>query len=180
MHPNKWQLGAGRSPEGETWIAASIALRGANSTKLRALGSAFMRTQRAYISSCRAAARVFTSSITRVSGPIPPGTGVIRPAIGNAAVIGDRRPFLTAVISLEEGVADSPDTRAQIELAANLASTTESDIGPSTELTLGGKKLEAPEAFKITRSQKLWIYLVLFAMGLILVEWVTYHRRITV
>ena len=69
---------------------------------------------------------------------------------------------------------------AQIELAANLASTIESDIGPSTELTLGGKKLEAPEAFKITRSQKLWIYLVLLAMGLILVEWITYHRRITV
>ena len=71
-------------------------------------------------------------------------------------------------------------TLAQIELAANLASTTESDIAPSSELTLGGKKLEAPEAFAITRSQKLWIYLVLFAMGLILVEWVTYHRRITV
>ena len=69
---------------------------------------------------------------------------------------------------------------AQIELAANLSSTTESDIAPSTELTLGGKKLEAPEAFKITRSQKLWIYLVLFAMALIIVEWVTYHRRITV
>jgi Ca-activated chloride channel homolog len=69
---------------------------------------------------------------------------------------------------------------AQIELAANLSSPTESDIAPSTELTLGGKKLEAPEAFKITRSQKLWIYLVLFAMALIIVEWVTYHRRITV
>jgi hypothetical protein len=69
---------------------------------------------------------------------------------------------------------------AQIELAANLASTTESDIAPSTELTLGGKKLEAPEAFAVTRSQKLWIYLILLAMGLIIVEWVTYHRRITV
>ena len=36
------------------------------------------------------------------------------------------------------------------------------------------------EAFAISRSQKLWIYLVLFAMALIVVEWVTYHRRITV
>ena len=43
----------------------------------------------------------------------------------------------------------------------------ESDIAPSTELTLGGKKLEAPEAFAITHSQKLWIYLVLLAVGLI-------------
>jgi len=69
---------------------------------------------------------------------------------------------------------------ATIELAANLSSTTESDIAPSTELTLGGKALQAPEAFAISRSQKLWIYLVLLAMLLIVVEWVTYHRRITV
>jgi hypothetical protein len=71
-------------------------------------------------------------------------------------------------------------TVAQIQLAANLASPGESDIAPSTELTLGGKKLEAPEAFAITHSRKIWIYLVLLAMGLIVMEWVTYHRRITV
>jgi hypothetical protein len=69
---------------------------------------------------------------------------------------------------------------AQIELAANLASPTESDIAPSTELSLGDKKLQKPEAFAITRSKKLWIYLILFAMALIVMEWVTYHRRITV
>jgi hypothetical protein len=67
-----------------------------------------------------------------------------------------------------------------MELAANLASPTESDIAPSTELNLGGKKLEAPQEFAISRTQKLWIYLVLLAMALIAVEWVTYHRRITV
>ncbi|MEP6866419.1 MAG: VWA domain-containing protein [Deltaproteobacteria bacterium] len=69
---------------------------------------------------------------------------------------------------------------ASINLAANLASASESDIAPSSSLTLGGKKLEAPEAFAITHSQKLWIYLLLLATGLIIMEWVTYHRRITV
>lgn len=69
---------------------------------------------------------------------------------------------------------------AQIQLAANLASPSESDIAPSTELTLGGKKLAAPEAFAITHSQKLWIYLILLAGVLIVTEWVTYHRRMTV
>lgn len=69
---------------------------------------------------------------------------------------------------------------ASMELAANLASPVESDIGPSTELNLGGKKLAAPEAFAVTRSQKLWIYLLLFVGLIIAVEWVTYHRRITV
>ena len=71
-------------------------------------------------------------------------------------------------------------TVTHLELAANLASATESDITPSKTLTLGGKKLEEPESFSITHSQKLWIYLILLATGLILVEWVTYHRRITV
>jgi hypothetical protein len=69
---------------------------------------------------------------------------------------------------------------AQIELAANLASPGESDIAPSSELVLGGKKLEAPEAFAITHSRKLWTYLILLAMALIAMEWITYHRRITV
>jgi hypothetical protein len=69
---------------------------------------------------------------------------------------------------------------AKIKLAANLASVDESDIAPSTELTLGGKALAAPEAFQITRSQKLWWYFVLIALALIVAEWITYHRRITV
>lgn len=79
---------------------------------------------------------------------------------------------------------DGGTVLARIELAANLASTIESDIAPSTELTLGGaeagRKLQAPDPFEISRSQKLWIYLVLLALALIVVEWVTYHRRITV
>jgi hypothetical protein len=78
--------------------------------------------------------------------------------------------------------AKGPDgsVMSQIQLAANLASPTESDIAPSTELKLGGKKLAAPEAFAITHSQKLWIYILLLAGALIVTEWVTYHRRITV
>ncbi len=69
---------------------------------------------------------------------------------------------------------------SQIQLAANLASPTESDIAPSAKLTLGGKQLAAPEAFAITHSRKLWIYILLLAGVLIVTEWVTYHRRVTV
>jgi hypothetical protein len=72
---------------------------------------------------------------------------------------------------------------ARVELAANLSSPGESDIAPSEKLTLGGtpgKVLQEPDAFAISHSRKLWIYLISFAAGLILVEWITYHRRITV
>jgi Ca-activated chloride channel homolog len=71
-------------------------------------------------------------------------------------------------------------TMAQIQLAANLASPQESDIAPSSELALGGKRLEAPEAFAVSASRKIWIYIIFLAMALIVMEWITYHRRITV
>lgn len=110
-------------------------------------------------------------------GTTQPGAGITK-----TPVIDGLATFYASRVGYYELAAKGPkgQTMAQIELAANLSSPIESDIAPSTELTLGGKKLEAPEPFAISRSQKLWIYLVLFAMGLIFVEWITYHRRITV
>jgi hypothetical protein len=69
---------------------------------------------------------------------------------------------------------------AGLELAANLSSPAESAIAPVGKLALGGKELAAPEAFAVTRTRTLWAYLVLAALLLLVVEWVTYHRRITV
>ena len=45
---------------------------------------------------------------------------------------------------------------------------------------LGGQALAAPEAFAITHARKLWIYLLLGVLALLGLEWITYHRRITV
>ena len=90
--------------------------------------------------------------------------------------------FYGAQVGYYDLAAKAPDgsVLACIELAANLSSIEESDIAPSAKLTLGGKQLAEPEAFAVTHSQKLWIYLIVLAAGLILVEWITYHRRITV
>jgi hypothetical protein len=93
--------------------------------------------------------------------------------------------FYGSQVGYYDLAAKAPDgsVLARIELAANLSSIEESDIAPSAKLTLGGaggKQLAEPEAFAVTRSQKLWIYLIVLAAGLILVEWITYHRRITV
>lgn len=69
---------------------------------------------------------------------------------------------------------------AQIELAANLANPGESQVAPERALTLGGKTLAAPEGFRVTARRSLWLYLALAALGLLCIEWLTYHRRITV
>jgi hypothetical protein len=103
-------------------------------------------------------------------------------AVTHTPVIDGLATFYGSRVGYYELEAKAPDghVMAHVALAANLASPTESDIAPSASLTLAGKQLEAPKAFAITHSQKLWIYLVLLAFGLIAVEWVTYHRRITV
>ncbi|MGN6106840.1 MAG: vWA domain-containing protein [Kofleriaceae bacterium] len=103
-------------------------------------------------------------------------------AVTHTPILDGMATFYGARVGYYDVAAKSPTGAviAQIELAANLASPGESDIAPSAELSLGGKPLAAPEAFAITHTQKLWIYLVLLAMALIVVEWVTYHRRITV
>jgi hypothetical protein len=100
-------------------------------------------------------------------------------------VIDGLATFYGSQVGYYDLAAKAPDgsVLARIELAANLSSREESDIAPSQKLTLGGpggKQLAEPEAFAISHSQKLWIYLIIFAAGLILVEWITYHRRITV
>jgi hypothetical protein len=105
--------------------------------------------------------------------------------VTHTPVIDGLATFYGARVGYYELAAKAPDggVLARVELAANLASPEESDIAPSQKLTLGGaggRQLAAPEAFAITHSQKLWIYLIVFAAGLILVEWITYHRRITV
>jgi hypothetical protein len=106
----------------------------------------------------------------------PDGTLTHTPVLDGLAT------FYGSRVGYYDLVAKAPDGKAlaKISLAANLSSPSESDIAPSTTLSLGGKKLEQPEAFAITHSQKLWIYLILLALGLIMTEWVTYHRRITV
>jgi hypothetical protein len=100
-------------------------------------------------------------------------------------VIDGLATFYGSRVGYYDLAAKAPDgtVLARVDLAANLSSVEESDIAPSAKLTLGGargKQLSEPEAFAITRSRKLWIYLIVFAAGLLLVEWITYHRRITV
>jgi hypothetical protein len=69
---------------------------------------------------------------------------------------------------------------AEVSLAANLSSPTESNITPSRSLELGGVALAQPEGFGMSHRQSIWMYLVLCAALLLGVEWLTFNRRITV
>lgn len=98
---------------------------------------------------------------------------------GSAPVIDGQATFYAARVGFYQLETLGGDV-VRMELAANLANASESDIAPSSTLTLGGKTLIAPESFAVTRGRKLWVYFVLFAAMLIGLEWITYHRRVTV
>jgi hypothetical protein len=67
-----------------------------------------------------------------------------------------------------------------VMVAANLADPAESAVRPRPELVIGGRKLEAPPTFVPSVSRAVWMWFALGALLLSLVEWGTYHRRITV
>jgi hypothetical protein len=98
-----------------------------------------------------------------------------------APVVDGRATFYGSTIGIHRlSVEADGRVAATIELAANLANPTESDIAPSTELNLGGRALAAPVAFAASHRQSIWVYLVLAALALLGIEWITYHRRVTV
>ncbi|MSP17335.1 MAG: VWA domain-containing protein [Myxococcales bacterium] len=68
----------------------------------------------------------------------------------------------------------------EVFVAANLADPTESNIRPASELVLGGRKLAAPPIFERTVTRALWVWLVVAAIALSAIEWLTYNRRVTV
>jgi hypothetical protein len=68
----------------------------------------------------------------------------------------------------------------ELQLAANLGDVEESRIAPSAEVSAALKKLPAPSGFVRGARQQVWGYLLLVVFALSLMEWVTYHRRVSV
>jgi hypothetical protein len=64
--------------------------------------------------------------------------------------------------------------------AANLSSLEESQIKPVKKLEIRGAAAAAPAGFRVGVRRELWIYLLLAVIGVSLIEWVTFHRRVTV
>jgi hypothetical protein len=66
------------------------------------------------------------------------------------------------------------------EFAANLSDLEESRIAPAKELLLAGKKASAVSVAPVSLRSDVWIYLLLAVIAVSLIEWITYHRRVTV
>ncbi len=64
--------------------------------------------------------------------------------------------------------------------AANLLDADESAIEVARELVVDGKTAGTLSGFQIGVRREIWIYLLLAAIVLTAIEWITYHRRITV
>ncbi len=109
-------------------------------------------------------------------------TGKVAPA----PVVEGMATFYGEKVGVHQLIAYAPEdvekktAIATLDLAANLGSPTESRIAPAADLTLAGKQLEAPPTFAVTARRDLWVYLVYAVLALLALEWVTYHRRITV
>ena len=81
----------------------------------------------------------------------------------------------------EESGFRASDRQPDYVLGASFNNALESEIAPVPELPfepeLGPEMLEEAGLFD---TEEPWIFLVLFALGLLVVEWLTFHRRITV
>ncbi|MFW6067636.1 MAG: vWA domain-containing protein [Myxococcota bacterium] len=65
-------------------------------------------------------------------------------------------------------------------LAANLGPTRESDITPPERLEVAGREPGAVSQAGVSLRREFWVYFVLAVLAILLVEWLTYHRRWTV
>jgi von Willebrand factor type A domain len=108
---------------------------------------------------------------------------------GRAVYLGERAGFYelsgSSEAAAQDAVVDPATTTSQAPststaFAANLLDADESTIEPAKELVVDGKKAGTLSGFQIGVRREIWIYLLLAALLLTAVEWITYHRRITV
>ena len=88
---------------------------------------------------------------------------------GRAIYFGQRRGFY-------EVTAAGTTTR----FAVNLGDPIESAVKPAGALTVSGRRAGAVSGFRVGVRREIWLYLLLLAAVIVIVEWLTFHRRVTV
>lgn len=71
-------------------------------------------------------------------------------------------------------------TTARRNIAANLLDPYESDIGTSPTLSIARQEIKAQGEKESDLTRKLWPYLLLVALGVVMFEWYIYNRKVAV
>jgi len=77
-------------------------------------------------------------------------------------------------------VSTGPSAEETSMFAANLSDPLESTIAPHDKLEVDGRLAGEVGEFKIGVRREMWIYLLLAVLAVTTLEWLTFHRRITV
>jgi hypothetical protein len=76
--------------------------------------------------------------------------------------------------------ADAESAAMRVAFAANLLDAGESAIAPQDRLSVDGKDAGELSGFHFGVRREIWVYLLLAVALLTVLEWATYHRRVTV
>jgi hypothetical protein len=138
--------------------------------------NAFVEEDVGYVSSFR------TGDVWRVAVPGSLSTVSLHEPGGakHAVPVSDGRAVFRGELAGFYKLSGGQDDAPLGEFAANLSDLDESRIQPQKELVLGGKKATAVMAPPPSLKSEVWIYLLLGVLAISLIEWVTYHRRVTV
>jgi hypothetical protein len=139
--------------------------------------NAFVEEDTGYVSSFR------TGEVWRIPVPSSADSATVidpRGARHTVPVKEGRAIYLGEEAGFYKLVAGSGSEATTTEFAANLSDLAESSIMPVSELALG-KSRAAKVAFGAPGSKReLWVYLLAAVLALSVIEWITYHRRVTV
>lgn len=91
---------------------------------------------------------------------------------GRAVFLGQQAGFYT--------ISTGPSAEESSMFAANLSDPLESTIAPREKLTVDGHAAGEVGEFKIGVRREMWIYLLVAVLLVTTLEWLTFHRRITV
>lgn len=138
--------------------------------------NAFIEEDTGYVSSFR------TGDVWRIAVPGSLSTvHLLEPGGAKHAIpVSDGRAVFRGELAGFYKLSGGPDDAPLGEFAANLSDLEESRIAPQKELKLGGKPATAVASSPVSLRSDIWIYLLLAVIAVSLVEWITYHRRVTV
>jgi Ca-activated chloride channel homolog len=139
--------------------------------------NAFVEEDTGYISSFR------TGEVWRIPAPSSVDAATVTDPRGGQHVVPvkeGRAVYLGEQAGFYKLSAGSGSDAVQSEFAANLSDLAESRITPLRELSLGTKKAGPVRIGALGSKRELWVYLLLAVLGLSVLEWITYHRRVTV